>query len=127
MPSLVWSKLLDQLANLGHKVRLELYITDSKVLQQLLCEWLNIALVDQGINKVQSAPIQETHSTLSHVGSAVDHLAQPSNPNYNLESLQSYRENSITDSDCTNFQANLLLQSSFQCQAVMGQLLIPDP
>lgn len=56
MPLLVWRKPLHQHAYLAGQVWLELCITDFKILQQLLCQCLDVCLIDQGVHKLQGTP-----------------------------------------------------------------------
>ena len=56
MPLLVWRKPLHQHADLASQVWLELRITDFEILQQLLCQRLDVCLIDQGVHKLQGTP-----------------------------------------------------------------------
>ena len=52
MPLLVRCKPLHQHANLAGQVGLELQVTDFQVIQQLLCQGLDVALIHQSIHQL---------------------------------------------------------------------------
>ena len=56
MPALVWSKALHKEANFRSQVRLEFGVRHFEVVQQLMGQRLDVALIDQGIHQVQGPP-----------------------------------------------------------------------
>ena len=56
VPLLVGGKALHQHADLAGQVGLELQVTDFEVVQQLLGQCLDVALINQGIHQLQRSP-----------------------------------------------------------------------
>lgn len=56
VPLLVGSKALHQHADFAGQVGLELQVTDFQIVQQLLGQGLDVALIHQGIYQFQSSP-----------------------------------------------------------------------